>query len=160
MKPANPEEMMLYARMGEAVCKIQILEQALSHSITVKLNPDVNESDANVFLSKQQSLTLGTVVKLASKEGAYSYKLQKALEELLAERNWLVHKAMLDSQKENKIVIVESILKRIKSIADNAENLQLILEWDLIEFAQSKGRNMSRVIEVILREKGPKPVGL
>lgn len=160
MKPANQEEIMLYTRMGEAVCKIQILEQALSHSITVKLNPDVAENDANVFLSKQQSLTFGKVVKLAANEGAYSDKLQKALEELLAERNWLVHKAMLDSQKENRIVIVESILQRIKSIADNAEKLQLVIEWDLIEFAQTKGRNMSRVIEVMLREKGPKPIRL
>lgn len=151
---------MLYAQMGEAICKVQILEQALSHSITVKLNPDVAETDANVFLSKQQSLTFGTVVKLAAKVGAYSDKLQKALEELLAERNWLVHKAMLDSQRENRIVIVESILQRIKSIADNAEKLQLVLEWDLIEFAQSKGRNMSKVIEVMLREKGPRPAGL
>ncbi len=151
---------MLYAQMGEAICKVQILEQALSHSITVKLNPDIAESDANVFLSKQQSLTFGTVVKLAAKEGAYSEKLLKALEELLAERNWLVHKAMLDSQRENRIVIVESILQRIKSIADNTEKLQLVLEWDLIDFVQSKGRNMSNVIEVMLREKGPRPVGL
>lgn len=158
MKPANQEEMLLYARMGEAICKIQILEQALSHCITVKLNPDVKESVANVFLSKQQSLTFGTVVKLAAKEGAYSDKLQKALEELLAERNWLVHKAMLDSQRGNRIVVVESILQRIKSIADKAEKFQLILEWDLIEFAQSKGRNMSNVIEVMIREKGEKPV--
>jgi hypothetical protein len=160
MKLASQEEMLLYARMGEAICKIQILEQALSHCITVKLNPDVKESDANVFLSKQQSLTFGTVVKLAAREGAFSDKLQKKLEDLLAERNWLVHKAMLDSQQGNRIVIMEPILQRIKSIADNAEKLQQVLEWDLIDFAQSKGSNMSKVIEVMIREKGPKSIEL
>lgn len=158
MKPANQDEMLLYARMGEAICKVQLLEQALSHSITVKLNPDVDESDANAFLSKQQSYTFGAVVKLAAKEDTYFGKLQKALEELLVERNWLVHKVMLDSQQGNRIVVTEPILQRIKSIADRSENLQLLLEWDLIEFAQSKGRNMSRSIEVLKREKGEKPI--
>lgn len=158
MKPANPEEMMLYARMGEAVCKIQILEQALSHSITVKLNPDVNESDPNVFLSKQQSYTFGKVVKLAAIEGVYPGRLQKALEELLAERNWLVHHAMLESQQGNRIFVTEPIMQRIKSIADKSEKLQLILEYDLIDFAQSKGRNMSKIIEVLKREKGERPI--
>lgn len=158
MKPANQQEIMLYARMGEAVCKIQILEQALSHSITLKLNPDVNENDANVFLSQQQSYTFGKVVKLAAKEGVYSDKLQKALEELLSERNWLVHHAMLNSQQGNRIVVTEPILQRIKSIADRSEKLQLILEWDMIEFAQSKGRSMSKVIEVLKREKGERPI--
>lgn len=158
MKPANPEEMMLYARMGEAVCKIQILEQALSHSITVKLNPDVNESDANVFLSKQQSYTFGKVVKLAAIESVYPDKLQKALEELLAERNWLVHRAMLESQQGNRIVVAEPIVQRIKSIADKSEKLQLILEYDLIDFAQSKGRNMANIIEILKREKGERPI--
>ena len=158
MKQANQEEMMLYARMGEAVCKIQILEQALSHSITVKLNPDVNESVANVFLSKQQSYTFGNVVKLAAKEGVYPGRLQKALEELLAERNWLVHHAMLDSQQGNRIVVTEPIVQRIKSIADKSEKLQLVLEYDLIDFAQAKGRNMSKIIEFLKREKGERPI--
>ena len=158
MKQANQEEMMLYARMGEAVCKIQILEQALSHSITVKLNPDVNESVANVFLSKQQSYTFGNVVKLAAKEGVYPGRLQKALEELLAERNWLIHHAMLDSQQGNRIVVTEPIVQRIKSIADKSEKLQLVLEYDLIDFAQAKGRNMSKIIEFLKREKGERPI--
>lgn len=158
MKGANPQEMMLYARMGEAVCRIQIVEQALSHSITVKLNPDANENDANTFLSKQQSYTLGKVVKLAAKGSVYPDSLQKALEELLAERNWLVHHAMLDSQNGNRIVVTESIVKRIKSIADYAEKIQILLEWDLIDFVQLKGRNMSNVIENMIREKGDRPV--
>lgn len=158
MKPANQEDILLYARMGEAVCKIQILEQALSYSTTVKLNPDANENDANAFLSKQQSYTLGKVIKVAAKERVYSHSLQKSLEELLVERNWLVHHAMLDSHNGTKIVLTEIIEKRIKTIADNAEQIQLLLEWDLIDFAQSKGRNMSKIIEIMIQEKGERPV--
>jgi hypothetical protein len=144
--------------MGEAICKIQILEQALSHSITVKLNPDVNESVANIFLSEQQDQTFGKVVKLAAMNRVYPDRLQKALGELLVERNWLVHRAMLDSQQGNRIVVTESILQRIKSIADKSENLQLVLEYDLIDFAQAKGRNMSKIVEVLKREKGERPI--
>lgn len=44
MKSANQEQMWLYARMGEAICQIQILEQALSHCLTLKVNPNVEES--------------------------------------------------------------------------------------------------------------------
>jgi hypothetical protein len=39
--PANQDEITLYCFVGEATWKIQIVEQALSHSITLKLNPSV-----------------------------------------------------------------------------------------------------------------------
>lgn len=91
--------MWLYARMGEAIYQIQILEQALSHCITIKLNPDLAESDANGFLTRQQNSTFGTVVKLAAGKNVYAGKMQKALDALLADRNWLVHHAMRDSQQ-------------------------------------------------------------
>ena len=104
--------MWLYERMGEAICQIQILEQALTHCLTLKLNPDVGESEANIFLSQQQRNTFGTVIRLAEKKGAYSEELQKALEELLDQRNWLVHHAMRDSQQGNRIVVMESIIKK------------------------------------------------
>lgn len=160
MKPANQEQMWLYARMGEAICQVQILEQALSHCLALKLNPDVEESEANIFLLQQQRNTFGNVVRLAAKKGAYSDELQKALEEVLDQRNWLVHHAMRDSQQGNRIVVMDSILQKIKSITDKAERLQQLLEWDLIDFSASKGRNVSRLIEVMIQEKGPRPVGM
>ncbi len=160
MKQANQEEMFLYTRMGEAICQIQILEQALSHCLTVKLNPTVEESEAVIFLSKQQRNTFGSVVKLAAQKGVYSDDLQKALEELLLERNWLVHHAMRDSQQGNKIIVTESFLQKVKSITDKAERLQQLLEWDLIDFSESRGRNVSNLIEMMIREKGPRPVGM
>jgi hypothetical protein len=160
MKSANQEQMWLYARMGEAICQIQILEQALSHCLTLKLNPDVAETEADRFLLQQQRKTFGTAVRLAAEKGAYPEQLQKALEELLEQRNWLVHHAMRDSQQGNRIVVMDSILKKIKSITDKAEKLQQLLEWDLIDFSESKGRNVSKLIEMMIREKGPRPVEL
>ena len=69
MKSANQEQMWLYARMGEAICQIQILEQALSHCLTLKLNPDVAETEADRFLLQQQRKTFGTEVRLATEKG-------------------------------------------------------------------------------------------
>ena len=66
---------------------------------------------------------------------------------------------MRDSQQGNQIVVMDSILQKIKSITDKAERLQQLLEWDLIDFSASKGRNVSRLIEVMIYEKGPRPVG-
>ena len=111
-----------------------------------------------MFFCRSTSHTFGNVVKLAAKEGVYPGRLQKALEELLAKRNWLVHHAMLDSQQGNRIVVTEPIVQRIKSIADKSEKLQLVLEYDLIDFAQAKGRNMSKIIEFLKREKGERPI--
>ena len=71
MKPANQEQMWLYARMGEAICQIQILEQALSHCLALKLNPDVEESEANIFLVQQQRNAFGSVVRLAAKKKSF-----------------------------------------------------------------------------------------
>jgi hypothetical protein len=158
MKSASQEEIMLYTRMGEAICQIQILEQALSHCLTLKLNPDVAEGEANSILFQQQRNTFGTTVRLAGKKGIYPAELQKALEELLDQRNWLVHHAMRDSQQGNRIVIMEPVLKKIKSITDRAEKLQQLLEWDLIDFSASKGRNVSCLIELMIREKGERPI--
>lgn len=160
MKQADQEQIFLYARMGEAICQIQILEQALSHCLTVKLNPSAEESEANTFLLKQQRNTFGNVVRLAAEKSVYSDTLQKALEELLLERNWLVHHAMRDSQQGNRIIVMEPFLQKVKSITDKAERLQQLLEWDLIYFSESKGRNVSNLIEMMTREKGPRPVGL
>lgn len=45
-------------------------------------------------------------------------------------------------------------VRYIIQTTDKSEKLQLILEYDLIDFAQSKGRNMSKIIEILKREKG------
>lgn len=47
------------------------------------------------------------------KKAAYPEQLQKAWEELLEHRNWLVHHAMRNSQQGNRIVVMDSILKKV-----------------------------------------------
>jgi len=75
--PANQVEIILYWFVGEAVWKIQMVEQALSHSITLKMNLAETKERADAFLKQHQSYTLGQAIKVAIKEEllVYHYKM-------------------------------------------------------------------------------------
>lgn len=92
--PANQDEITLYCFVGEALWKIQIVEQALSHSVTLKMNSAETKERADEFLKQQQTYTLGRAIKVAMREKLYSLSLQEELNTFLEQRNWLVHKAV------------------------------------------------------------------
>lgn len=148
--PANQNEITLYCLAGEALWKIQIVEQALSHSITLKLNPSATKERADEFLKQHQSYTLGKAVKIASTENLYNSQLQDELNAFLAQRNWLIHKAMAESHHglhwETK---KEELFQKIKSIADKAESIQRTIEYDMINFCSSQGKDMSAILAVL-----------
>lgn len=154
--PANEDEITLYCFVGEALWKIQIVEQALSHSITLKLNPAETKERADEFLKHHQSYTLGKAIKVAMKDKLYSLSLQEELSAFLEQRNWLIHKAMPESQHGlNWVDKKEELFKKIKSISDKAENIHREIEYDMISFCASMGRDMSKTIALLkLQEQG------
>ena len=153
--PANQDEITLYCFMGEALWKIQVVEQALSHSITLKMNPAETKEKADEFLKQNQSYTLGKAIKVAAKESLYSLPLQEELNKFLEQRNWLVHKAMSESQHSLNTNQKEALFKKIKSISDEAESIQHEIEYDMISFCSSKGKDMSRILALLkLQEQG------
>jgi hypothetical protein len=154
--PASQDEITLYCFMGEALWKIQVVEQALSHSITIKLNPAETKERADEFLKQQKSYTLGKAIKVAIKENLYSLSLQEELNDFLEKRNWLVHKAMFESRNDlNTDNKKEELFKKIKSISDKAESIQLEIEHDMINFCSSKGKDMSKILALLkLQEQG------
>ena len=154
--PANQDEITLYCFIGEALCKVQIVEQALSHSITLKMNPAETKERADEFLKQHQSYTLGKAIKVAIKEKLYSLSLQDELNAFLEQRNWLVHKAIFESQNvlntENK---KEELFHKIKSISDKAESIQHEIEYDMINYCSAKGKDMSKILALLkLQEQG------
>lgn len=160
--PANQDEITLYYFVGEALWKIQIVEQALSHSITLKMNPAETKERADDFLKEHQSYTLGRAINIAIKEKLYSLSLQDELNAFLEQRNWLVHKSMPESQNdlntENK---KEELFHKIKSISNKAESIQREIEYDMIDFCSSKGKNMSKILVLLkLQEQGVRIQGL
>lgn len=154
--PANQDEVTMYCYLGEALCKTQIVEQALSCSITIKINPNETKEQVDEFLKRQQRLTLGTAVKTARENNLYDCSLQKELDNFLKQRNWLVHQAMADflhnlKTKEEK----EGFFGKIKSISDKAEDLQRKIEYDMIHFSTSKGKDMSKILALLkMQEQG------
>jgi TnpA family transposase len=154
--PASQDEITLYCFTGEALWKIQIVEQALSHSITLKMNPEETKERADEFLKQHQSYTLGKAIKVAIDNKLYSLSLQDELNSFLAQRNWLIHKAMYESQNdfniENK---KKELVNKIKSISDKAESIQREIEYDMINFCSTKGKDMSKILALLrLQEQG------
>lgn len=148
--PANQNEITLYCIAGEALWKIQIVEQALSHSITLKLSPSATKERADEFLKQHQGYTLGKAISVAIKEKLYDSALQDELNAFLVQRNWLIHKAMAESHHglhwENQ---KEELFQKIKSIADKAERIQREIEYDMINFCSSQGKDMSAILAVL-----------
>ncbi|MFD1605428.1 hypothetical protein ACFSJW_02415 [Flavobacterium artemisiae] len=148
--PANNIEINLYCLIGEAVFKTQMVEQALSHSITLKMNPAETKERADEFLKKNQRYTLGKAIGIAIREELYNLSLQNELNAFLEQRNWLVHKLIIGNEEDfNAGNIKEELLDRIKSISDKAESIQRIIEYDLIDFCSSKGKDMPETRELL-----------
>lgn len=154
--PANPDEILVYAFTGEALWKVQHVEQALNILITLKMNSDKTRKEVDMFLNEHQKYTLGKAIKTAKDNNLLNSSTQDELNTFLKLRNWLVHKSMWESQiiNSNKKNIHELIAK-LKSISDKAENIQSMIEYDMIEFSESRGRDMSKIRELLkLQEKG------
>lgn len=154
--PANNSEITLYCYLGEALIKIQMLEKALSHLITIKMNPDETKEKADEFLKKQQRYTLGTAIKTALENKLFNMTIQDELDSFLKQRNWLVHSVLIGNEEDfNAGNIKEALFQKIKSISDKAESIQRVIEYDMIDFCSSKGKDMTEIKELLLlQEKG------
>lgn len=154
--PANENEISLYCFVGEAIWKIQMVEQALSCSITLKMNPAATKEQADTVLKQHQSYTLGKAINIVSKENLYSSSLQDELYRFLNQRNWLVHNAMAESlHDKNWESEKEELFHKIKSISDKAESIQHKIEYDMINFCSLRGKDMSKILTLLkLQEQG------
>jgi hypothetical protein len=155
-KPASQIEITLYCHMGEAVCMIQELESALTASITIKKHSNATWAEADEALNKQRYSTLGKAVMLAEKESLLPPALQAELNAFYQRRNWLIHQAMFETRDDRSSETVwVKLFDKIKDIADDARRLQRAIEMDLIDFCQSKGKDMSKVLALMEQhEKG------
>lgn len=151
-KKASDQEVSLYCLVGEAVCAVQHVEEALSHSIVIKkLRPEIKK-EADNLLETYRSYTLGKAISIARQEGLYNESLQHELRELLSHGNWLIHKGIAQSRREWDLnVSRDKLMARIKAISIQAHNLQRIIVKDLMQFAEDKGVDMSRVKAEIVK---------
>lgn len=144
--PANQDEINLYCFLGEALLKTQMIEQALSHSITLKMNPTETKERADQFFKKNQRYTLGQAIKFMTNKKLYNLSFRHELNAFLQQRNWLVHNVICGNEEDfNAGNIKEELFDKIKSISDKAESIQRVIEHDLIDFCSSRGKDMSKI---------------
>lgn len=145
-KEASKNEITLYTFLGESLCAVQILEDALSHSIVLKKTEPDQKKEADDLLKKQRKYTLGMAINIIKKESLFSKPLEMELSKLLTERNWLIHKSITENKDDLKSdSYFEKLYERIKAITLKAHKLQVSIEQDLIEFSEKKGIDMSKV---------------
>ena len=145
-QPASQQELALYCFVGESVCAVQHVEDALSHSIVLKKTKPRLKSEADQLLEKHRSYTLGKAIKIAKEASLYPESLQQELKEFLSERNWLIHKSIAQGRDEWDLnVSREKLICRIRAITTQAQKLLHLIEEDLIEFSEANGVDMSRV---------------
>lgn len=146
LKPASQQELSLYCFVGESVCAIQHVEDALSHSIVLKKIKPQLKSEADQLLERHRSYTLGKAIKISDRAKLYSEPLQQELKEFLSERNWLIHKSIAQGRDEWDLNINRNeLILKIKAITTRAQKLIQLIEEDMIEFAEDNDKDMSRV---------------
>lgn len=153
-KAATADQMQLYCLIGEAICTIQIMEDALSYSNTFKKYSDQAEKktreEMDILLKKHQSDTLGKAIKFAKKHSLYDGILEGKLSKFNLERNWLVHKSLPETLDGVSFEHCKSeFFKRIKDIGNEARNLHQLIEEDMMRLAESKGINTSDIRQEI-----------
>ena len=143
---ASEKERLLYCCLGEALCAVQILEDALSHSIVMKKTEPSQKKEADNLLKKQQFYTFGRAINVAKKETLLPEPLMIELSELLPERNWLIHESLIENKDEFlSDSFFKKLSKKTKGISLKANKLQIKIELDLIEYAEKKGIDLSEV---------------
>lgn len=147
MRPAIQGEVALFTMMGQALLNIQVLEECLSASITLKVDVGyprkLSKAEADEKLKyRLRKYTLGNAIKEAAEKKLYAEDVQLALEAFLQERNWFTHRIVDDVYTPAKWGM---LFARIKAIASEAHRIQRAIEDDLILFSEANGLDMSNV---------------
>lgn len=151
-RPASEQEISLYCHIGEAVCTVQHVEDALSHSIVLKGFTPLSRIEADQYLEKHRKYTLGNAIGIASDKAVYSQPILIWLRGFLKERNWLIHNSVAQGSEALKTPEnMDLFIDRIRGITKQAHDLLQIIEEDLIDFAEENGKDMSRVKAEIRR---------
>lgn len=149
-KPASEQEISLYIFIGESVCMVQHLEDALSHSIVMKKVERHLREEADKQLEKHRTYTLGNAINKAEKSRLYPEPLLKELRDFLSDRNWLIHKSIAQGRDEWDLnVSREKVYTRVNNITTQAQNLIQLIEEDMMKYAEENGVDMTKLKDEI-----------
>lgn len=152
---ASEKDILLYTCLGESLCAVQILEDALSHSIVIKKTEPHEKKKADEFLMEQRSYTFGKALNIVKKESLLPETLINELSELLKNRNWLIHKSITENKEIYRTdFFYKTLSEKTNAIAIKANELRLSIELDLIEYTEKKGIDMSNTRKFIKEHYG------
>lgn len=146
LKGASEKENTLYCCLGESLYAVQILEDALSHSIVLKKTEPYQKNEADTLLKVQRSYTFGKAIRIAKEESLLPKTLEIELSEFLKERNWLIHKSITENKNEYRTEsFYNNLFEQTKAITSKANELRISIELDLIEYCEKKRIDMTNV---------------
>lgn len=152
LKPASRELTKLYALLGEALCAVQLIEDALSYAIAMKKDikhpNNASKAEADSFLAKYRKHTLGDAIKLVEEGKLLDSELRLKLKKIKEDRNWLIHRSFyqtLDSSPDKMSFehCKDALYVKIKTIVFEAHDIQHAISEDLLRFSEDVGLDMS-----------------
>lgn len=135
-------------RLGFALWQLQELEGATAQYFVLRARASrgMGIREGATLINKAQSKTFGATVCELKKTGLLSANLEKRFEDLLKERNWLVHASRATSRNAvNNDASMHRLLVRVDSIADEATTLLKELEILAVQYVTEHGVSMQDI---------------
>ena len=141
-------------RVGFALWQIQELESVAANYfvLLVQAQKGMGLEAGNLLIEKAKKKTFGTTVRRLAEAGLLSPQLERRLNDLLAERNWLVHGSREASRSApHNDSAATRLVDRIDAIAE--QSLGLLREiGELVEaFAKKHGTTEEYIAETSKR---------
>lgn len=134
MKPPYTEDDVkhLYDVLGQALWYLQHLERALTIFNTLKILQHKIDKEIKItqlmgqkVLDGQRKQTLGPLIGIAKREKTIPQQILNRFDDFLTERNWLIHKCVIDEYLSLRNVNAkEKLYARIKRFIDESIELQ------------------------------------
>jgi uncharacterized FlgJ-related protein len=122
----------LYMLIGKAVWHLQHLENIVAFFTAFKIlqvkrakGEKLSTANAAKLIEKQKKLTLGPLISTAKSHKTISPPLARRFDELLVERNWLIHKCVTDEYLSLRNQLEKQrLFARIDAFSEEAIALQ------------------------------------
>jgi hypothetical protein len=148
--PLSPNQLAdFYQAIGGAIWHLQFLEDVVVTYLTMRLRLQTPFShsldEALRTLETERKKTLGMLVKEAKAAGIVQGELATACEALLNERNWLVHRVVVEAadgiySEPHR----EALVGRIRKLTDDAVRLKKTLYAEVRAWCHAQGVDVAR----------------
>jgi hypothetical protein len=146
--------------VGSALWGLQELETTVATYLVMRVHAHrgIGAAQGDALLKQAEGRTLGALLKELAKSGVIANRLSIELQEMLEQRNWLVHRARRESRGilSNAKRLTE-MLNRLESMADRSLAIMKSLAEDLERYVLRAGIDravIEREADRLVREWG------